>query len=192
LQDDRQRLLERYKLEDVALKVVGIGSVGTTCAVALMYAPDNEPLMIQIKEATASVFEPFAGKSEYKNHGQRVVAGQRIMQAASDIFLGWTQFDNGRHFYFRQLRDTKVTLETSTWEGSHLTKIAEIMGAVLAKAHARSGDAAVIDGYLGSDNTFDRAIVDFSLQYADQAERDHAEMEAAVASGRLKAATILE
>jgi uncharacterized protein (DUF2252 family) len=192
LQDDRRRLFDRYKLIDVALKVVGIGSVGTTCGVALMYAPDDEPLMIQLKEATASVLEPFAGKSEFKNHGQRVVAGQRIMQAASDIFLGWSEFDNGKHFYLRQLRDTKVTLETSTWEGQHLVKIAEVMGAVLAKAHARSGDSAVIDGYLGTGDTFDRAIVDFSLAYADQAERDHAAMEAAVRSGRMKAATILE
>jgi uncharacterized protein (DUF2252 family) len=186
LQEDKQRLLDRYRLCDIAIKVVGIGSVGTTCAVALMMAPDNEPLMLQIKEANASVLEPYAGKSAFDNHGQRVVAGQRIMQSASDIFLGWMQLDGGRHFYVRQLRDTKVKLVTSEWENNHLVAMAEVLGGVLARAHARSGDSAVISGYLGDTDEFDRAIADFSVSYADQMEKDHAALGAAVRSGRIK------
>lgn len=187
LQDDKQRLFDRYKLADVAIKVVGIGSVGTMCAVALMLAPDDEPLFLQIKEARASVLEAYLGKSSFENHGQRVVAGQRIVQSASDIFLGWTSFDNGKHFYIRQLRDTKVKPEPELWEGPQLVESAEVMGAVLAKAHARSGDAAVIKGYLGTRDTFDQAIVDFALPYADQTEKDHALLVSAVRSGKIKA-----
>jgi uncharacterized protein (DUF2252 family) len=187
LQEDKRRLFDRYKLADVAIKVVGIGSVGTVCAVALMLAPDNEPLFLQLKEANMSVLEPFWGKSEFENHGQRVVAGQRIVQAASDIFLGWTKFEDGRHFYIRQLRDTKVKPEAELWEGEELVEIAEVMGATLARAHARSGDAAQISGYLGEDDEFDRAIADFATTYADQAEKDHTRLVAAVRSGRLKA-----
>ncbi|MBY0356828.1 MAG: DUF2252 domain-containing protein [Candidatus Obscuribacterales bacterium] len=187
LQDDRRRLFDRYKMEDVAIKVVGIGSVGTMCAVALMLAPDDEPLFLQIKEARRSVLEDYLGKSSFDNHGQRVVAGQRIVQSASDIFLGWTQFDNGRHFYIRQLRDTKVKPEPELWEGPQLVESAEVMGAVLAKAHARSGDAAIIKGYLGTKDTFDRALMQFALPYADQTEKDHALLVEAVRSGKIKA-----
>lgn len=187
LQEDRQQLVGRYRLADLAMKVVGIGSVGTVCAVALMIAPDNEPLLLQIKEARESVLEPYAGKSVFDNHGRRVVAGQRIAQSASDIFLGWTEFDNGKHFYVRQLRDTKVKPEPELWDGPQLLEIAEVMGFVLARAHARTGDAAIIRGYLGSHDTFDQAIADFSLSYSDQTERDHAALVKAVDSGRLKA-----
>ncbi|CAN5121476.1 DUF2252 domain-containing protein [soil metagenome] len=187
LQEDRQRLFNRYRLSDFAIKVVGIGSVGTMCAVAVMLAPDDEPLLLQIKEARSSVLEPYAGKSEFENHGQRVVAGQRIVQSASDIFLGWTSFDDGRHFYIRQLRDTKVKPEPELWQGPQLLEIAETLGSVLARAHARSGDAAYIRGYLGSDTTFDEAIAEFSLAYAQQSVKDHAQLVEAVKSGRIKA-----
>ena len=187
LQEDKRRLFNRYKFCDSAIKVVGIGSVGTMCVVALLFAPDDEPLFLQFKEAKSSVLEPYAGKSIFDNHGQRVVEGQRIIQSASDIFLGWTKLHDGRHFYIRQLRDTKVKLEPEVWDGPQLLEIAEVMGSVLAKAHARSGDAALIRGYLGSTDVFDKAIADFSLCYADQTERDHAALVAAVRSGRVKA-----
>ncbi len=189
LQEVNRRFINRYRLEDVAIKVVGIGSVGTLCAVALLLAPDDEPLFLQIKEARESVLQPFVGKSAFENQGQRVVEGQRIIQSASDMLLGWTQFDDGRHFYIRQLRDTKIKPEPELWDGEQIVDIAEVMGSVLAKAHARSGDAAFISGYLGGleEASFDAAIVDFSLNYADQVERDHALLEAAVKSGRLKA-----
>lgn len=186
LQEDKARLFGRYRLADVAIKVVGIGSVGTTCAVALMLAPDNEPLFLQLKEAKASVLEPYAGKSEFENHGQRVVAGQRIIQSASDIFLGWTKMDNGKHFYLRQLRDTKVKPEPELWEGPQLVEIAEVMGAVLAKAHARSGDAAVIRGYLGAKETFDQAISSFAVAYADQVESDYSLLVKAYEAGKIQ------
>lgn len=187
LQEHTRRLVNRYKVEDVAIKVVGIGSVGTLCAVALLLGPENEPLILQIKEARHSVLETYVGKSTFENQGQRVVEGQRIIQSASDMFLGWTEFENGKHFYVRQLRDTKVKPEPELWGGPQMIEIAEVMGRVLARAHARSGDAAVISGYLGDTNSFDLAITDFALNYADQTERDHALLLAAIKSGRLKA-----
>ncbi|HEY9712929.1 MAG TPA: DUF2252 family protein, partial [Chroococcales cyanobacterium] len=149
-------------------------------------APDNEPLLLQFKEANASVLEKYAGKSEFANHGQRVVAGQRISQSASDIFLGWTELDNGKHFYIRQLRDTKIKLEPQLWAGEHLVEIAGVMGMVLARSHARSGDAAIIKGYLGSKNTFDQALAAFAIKYADQTLRDYEAMTSAVTGGRIK------
>ncbi len=187
LQDDRKRLFDRYKLADVAIKVVGIGSVGTLCAIALMLAPDDEPLILQIKEARPSVLEEYAGRSTFENHGQRVIAGQRIIQAASDIFLGWTKFDDGKHFYIRQLRDTKVKPDPLQWGPAQMVEIAQVMAVILAKAHARSGDAALLSGYLGNSDVFDKAIADFSVGYADQTEKDHAALVAAVRSGRIKA-----
>lgn len=194
LQEVNRRLVNRYRLEDVAIKVVGIGSVGTLCAVALLLAPDNEPLLLQIKEAKESVLQPYVGKSAFENRGQRVVEGQRIIQSASDIFLGWTQFDDGKHFYIRQLRDTKVKPEPELWDGPQTIEIAEVMGSVLAKAHARSGDAAFVSGYLGGaeESSFDAAVTDFALNYADQVERDHALLVAAIKSGRIKAKEELE
>jgi len=160
--------------------------VGTRCFIVLFYSSDRHPLLLQFKEANASVLEPYAGKSEFNNHGKRVVAGQRISQSASDVFLGWTEMDNGKHFYIRQLRDTKVKLEPETWDGDHMVEIAEVMGAVLARAHARTGDAAILRGYLGSRSTFDEAIAEFAVQYADQAEKDFAVFDAAVKSERIK------
>jgi uncharacterized protein (DUF2252 family) len=189
LQEDKRHLLERYRLVDIAIKVVGIGSVGTTCAVALLLAPDNEPLFLQLKEASASVLENYCGVSALENHGERVVAGQRIMQSASDIFLGWMKLDSGKHFYVRQLRDTKIKLEPDSWDDERLIAMSSVLGGVLARAHARSGDSAVISGYLGETDEFDNAIAQFSLAYADQAAKDHALLEAAVNSGKIKVDT---
>jgi uncharacterized protein (DUF2252 family) len=187
LQEDKRRLFSRYKFVDCAIKVVGIGSVGTTCMVLLMLAADDEPLFLQMKEARESVLEPYAGKSTFENRGQRVVEGQRIIQSASDIFLGWTDFGgDDKHFYIRQLRDTKIKLEPELWDGKVMTEMALIMGAVLARAHARSGDSAVISGYLGNNEEFDEAVTDFALAYADQVERDHALLCQAATSGRIK------
>jgi uncharacterized protein (DUF2252 family) len=187
LQDDKQRLFERYKLADTAIKVVGIGSVGTTCAVALFLGPDDEPLFLQVKEARQSVLEPYCGKSTFENHGERVVAGQRIMQSASDIFLGWMKLDDGKHFYVRQLRDTKVKLTPEAWGGNHLAAMADVLGGTLSRAHARSGDSAVIAGYLGDSSEFDTAIADFAIAYADQTEKDHAELQKAIKAGKIEA-----
>lgn len=187
LQEDKKRLFSRYRFVDCAIKVVGIGSVGTTCIVLLMLAPDDEPLFLQMKEARPSVLEAQAGKSTFENRGQRVVEGQRIIQSASDIFLGWTDFGgDDKHFYIRQLRDTKIKLEPELWDGKMMTEMAEIMGAVLARAHARSGDSAVISGYLGNNDEFDEAVTDFALAYADQVERDHALLVKAANSGRIQ------
>jgi uncharacterized protein (DUF2252 family) len=187
LQDDKRRLLERYQLCDIAIKVVGIGSVGTTCAVALYLAPDNEPLFLQLKEARPSVLEEYCGQTQFDTNGERVVAGQRIMQSASDIFLGWMKLASGQHFYVRQLRDTKIKLVPEDWSESHLSVMAAVVGGVLARAHARSGDSAVISGYLGDSEQFDEAIADFAIAYADQTERDHALLEQAVKSGKIAA-----
>jgi uncharacterized protein (DUF2252 family) len=189
LQEDKRRLLDRYKLADLAIKVVGVGSVGTTCLVALMLAPDDEPLFLQIKEARQSVLEPYAGMSAFDNHGQRVVEGQRIMQSASDIFLGWMKAKSGKHFYVRQLRDMKLKLEPELWDAEQIVDSAKVMGAVLARAHARSGDSAVISGYLGFSEGFDEAIANFSCAYADQVERDYEALTAAVKAGRIQTAT---
>ncbi len=186
LQEDKRRLFSRYRYVDSALKVVGIGSVGTMCAIALLLAPDDEPLFLQIKEARPSVFEEFVGESSFENRGQRVVEGQRIMQSASDIFLGWTKFDEGKHFYVRQLRDTKIKLEPEFWDAKIMLEMAQIMGSVLARAHARSGDSAVISGYLGSEPIFDEAMTDFAVLYADQVEKDHAELVEAYKSGKIE------
>ena len=185
LQEDKQRLFDRHKLQDIAVKVVGIGSVGTMCAIALFLAPDNEILLLKIKEASRSVLEAYAGKSEYANSGQRVVAGQRIAQSASDTFLGWTCFPGGRHFYIQQLRDTKVKPEVDLWTGNDTVESAILMGAALARAHARSGDAAVIAGYLGDNDSFDQAISEFAIAYANQTEKDHFDLVKAVNSGRI-------
>ncbi|MCC7529477.1 MAG: DUF2252 domain-containing protein [Candidatus Melainabacteria bacterium] len=190
LQWDKQRLFDRYKLVDFAIKVVGIGSVGTTCGILLFLAPDDEPLLLQAKEARPSVLEAYVGKSTFENNGERVVAGQRIVQSASDIFLGWTQSQEGKDFYIRQLRDTKVKLEAQFWDAKEMVDIAKLMGQVLARAHARSGDAAVISGYLGNNDEFDKAIGQFAVAYADQTEKDFAALTAAVNSGRIKAAAI--
>ncbi len=180
-------LFDRFHLCDTAVKVVGVGSVGTTCGIALFMAADDDPLFLQIKQANASVLEPYAGKSLHGNHGQRVVIGQRLMQSASDMFLGWSQGHLSRHYYVRQLRDVKISAEIESMDDEILRLYAEACGWALARAHARSGDAAMIAGYMGSGTTFDEAICDFAVDYADQAERDHKAFVKAFREGRVKA-----
>jgi uncharacterized protein (DUF2252 family) len=189
LQDDRRHLLERFEVVDMARKVVGVGSVGTRAFIVLLQGRDaQDPLFLQIKEATASVMEPYLGKSRYKQHGERVVQGQRMMQAASDIYLGWTRgLDVRRHFYWRQLRDMKGSADPEAMAPVGLTFYARTCGWTLARAHARSGDAVAIAAYLGDSDAFDKSITDFSQRYADQNERDYQEFVNAVRSGRLEA-----
>lgn len=187
LNEDRRILLDRYKLMDAALKIVGIGSVGTRCGVLLLMAADNDPLILQIKEARSSVLEPYTRTSTYNHHGRRVVAGQRLMQAHSDIFLGWTTGLQGYHFYLRQLTDMKMSPMPELWSTERSVEVAEAFGWVLARAHARSGDAAVLAGYMGSNDTFDKAIASFAVAYADQTETDHKALVEAVKRGRLQA-----
>ena len=189
LQDDRRRLLERFEIVDAARKVVGVGSVGTRAFIVLLQGRDaQDPLFLQIKEATASVLEPYVRKSRYRQHGERVVQGQRLMQAASDIYLGWTKgVDVRRHFYWRQLRDMKGSALVEDMIPLGLTFYAGICGWTLARAHARSGDPVAIAEYLGAGDAFDKSITDFSERYADQNERDYQEFTKAVRSGRLEA-----
>ena len=194
LQGDRRKLIERFRLVDAARKVVGVGSVGTRAWIVLMLGRDNEdPLFMQAKEAEASVLEPFLGKSEFANHGQRVVEGQRLMQAASDIMLGWihtTGLDGvERDFYLRQLWDAKGSAIVDVMQPDALAVYAQLCGATLAKAHARSGDAIAIANYLGKSDAFDRALSEFGEAYADQNERDYDALKEAVESGRVKAET---
>jgi uncharacterized protein (DUF2252 family) len=186
LPDERRVLFDRYRLEDSAAKVVGIGSVGTRCMVALFFDKENHPLMLQIKEAVPSVLAPYAGKSRYDNQGQRVVVGQRLMQSSSDIFLGWARGRHGRDFFVRQLRDMKFSPPIERANAVQLKRYAAICGGILARAHAKSGDASTISGYLGKSDRFDRALGAFALAYADQNEQDHAALVAAVRSGRVE------
>jgi uncharacterized protein (DUF2252 family) len=180
-------LFDRFELLDVALKVVGIGSVGTFCEVALFRDAQAAPLFLQIKEARASVLEPYAGRSLSSTHGQRVVYGQRLMQAASDIFLGWmVGLQRGRHFYVRQLRDMKIAMPVDANDPSDLAYFADACGWALALAHARTGDPAMIAGYLGSSDAFDDAIVEFADSYADQTEQDYDALLRAIKSRRIK------
>lgn len=181
LPEHTRLLFDRFHLCDMAIKVVGVGSVGTLCLIALYMAADEDPLFLQIKQANASVLEPYAGKRLHSNHGQR------LMQSASDIFLGWSQGRRGRHFYVRQLRDMKLSAIIESFNEEILRTYAEACGWALARAHARSGDAAMISGYMGSGNMFDEAICDFAVDYADQAERDHKAFVKAVREGRVKA-----
>jgi uncharacterized protein (DUF2252 family) len=189
LQDDRRRLLERFEIVDAARKVVGVGSVGTRAFIVLLQGRDaQDPLFLQIKEATASVLEAYLPKSRFRQHGQRVVEGQRMMQAASDIYLGWTKgLDVNRHFYWRQLRDMKGSVEVETLRPAGLTFYAQICGWTMARAHARSGDPVAIAAYLGASDAFDKSITDFSQRYADQNEQDYEEFIKAIRSGRLQA-----
>jgi hypothetical protein len=189
LQDDRRHLLERFKVVDAARKVVGVGSVGTRAFIVLLEGRDEQdPLFLQIKEATASVLEAYLPKSRYRQHGERVVQGQRMMQAASDIYLGWTKgLDVNRHFYWRQLRDMKGSAVVEAMTPTGMTFYARICGWTLARAHARSGDPIAIAEYLGGGDEFDRSITDFSERYADQNEDDYQQFVKAIRSGRLKA-----
>jgi len=180
-------LFDRFGFSDLAIKVVGVGSVGTLCMVGLFMAADHDPLFLQIKEANASVLEPYAGKSRHPNHGQRVIAGQRLMQSASDIFLGWTRGKNNRDFYVRQLRDMKISAIVEGWDVDMLRAYGKVCGWALARAHARSGDAAKISGYMGSSASFDDAICEFAVDYADQNRRDYRVFVRAVREGGIKA-----
>ena len=187
LPDERRVLFDRYRLEDFAVKVVGIGSVGTRCMVALFFDKENHPLILQIKEAVPSVLAPYAGKSAYDNQGQRVVIGQRLMQSSSDIFLGWARGREGRDFFVRQLRDMKFSAPAEGATAVMLKRYAAICGGILARAHAKSGDASTISGYLGKSDSFDQALGEFAMAYADQNELDHAALVKAVSSGRVEA-----
>jgi uncharacterized protein (DUF2252 family) len=195
LEHGRRMLLEEFRLTDFARKVVGVGSVGTRAWIALLLGRDGrDPLFLQMKEAEASVLEGFLGPSEFDNHGERVVAGQRLMQASSDIFLGWLHVESGldgqaRDFYGRQLKDWKGSAEVERMVPRGMAAYGRLCGWTLARAHARSGDRVAISAYLGKSDTFDRAIVEFSRAYAEQNERDYRALAAAVESGRITAET---
>jgi uncharacterized protein (DUF2252 family) len=184
LQPDRRQLFQRYRLQDSAIKVVGVGSVGTRCYLSLLLADESDPLFLQVKEARRSVLESPRGRSRYAHQGVRVVDGQRLMQGASDIFLGWARTKN-HDYYLRQFRDMKVSAEIETFRPATLVGYATLCGWALARAHAKAGDAAMIAGYLGSTDQFDNALAKYSEAYADQAERDFTTFKAAVRSGRL-------
>lgn len=184
---ERQVVLNRYRIVDVARKVVGVGSVGTRCAVVLLMAGEHDPLLLQFKQALPSVLEPYAGTSPYSNHGERVVTGQRMLQSASDMFLGWTRDVKGRSYYFRQLRDMNMKIDLEKMARSDWLEYINICGWTLARAHARTSDSALISGYLGKSDAFDSALVKFAVSYADQADRDHATLVKAIRAGRLKA-----
>ncbi len=186
LTDDRRALFDRYRLVDAAIKVVGIGSVGRRCWIALFMSAENDPLFLQFKEARASVLEPYAGRSAYSHHGQRVVMGQRLMQPASDLFLGWLDGIKGRQLYARQLRDAKIKPAIETFNAEDLLFFAEGCGWALARSHAKAGDAWTISGYLGGGDQFDEAMGSFALAYADQAEADHAALKRAVRAGKIQ------
>jgi uncharacterized protein (DUF2252 family) len=195
LEHDRRALLEEFRLTDFARKVVGVGSVGTRAWIALMLGRDDQdPLFLQMKEAEASVLEEFLGPSEFDNHGERVVNGQRLMQATSDIFLGWLHVESGldgheRDFYGRQLKDWKGSAETEQMLPTGMAAYGKLCGWTLARAHARSGDRIAIASYLGKGPTFDRAILEFSRAYAEQNELDYKALAAAVKSGKITAET---
>jgi uncharacterized protein (DUF2252 family) len=182
-----QSLLDRYEIKDAAMKVVGIGSVGTSCAVILFMASEGDPLFLQVKEARASVLEPYAGASVFPHHGQRIVDGYRLMQPASDMFLGWTIGLEKRHYFVRQLRDIKVSIRVETFGAPEMDLYAAWCGRALALSHARSGWSAILSGYMGKSDAFDQAIADFSVAYADQNEKDHSALESAVRTGKVKA-----
>jgi uncharacterized protein (DUF2252 family) len=189
LQEDRRVLLGRYRLHDVAFKVVGVGSVGTFCAIGLFVSASGAPLLLQIKEAQESVLAPFAGPSAYAVHGERVVVGQRMMQAATDVFLGWTLHPlNERYFYVRRLKDSRLA-NLGEQAAASLPFRAALTGLTLARAHARTGDAALVSAALGEGSGFERAIADFAVAYADQTERDWRSFQAAIAAGRIVAGT---
>jgi uncharacterized protein (DUF2252 family) len=186
LQEDRRHLLDRYRFVDTARKVVGVGSVGTRAYVVLLEGRDqDDPLFLQVKEAGPSILESYVESNTYEQHGHRVVAGQRLMQAASDIFLGWFRGTEGRDFYWRQLRDMKGSANVEGMSPDELALYGKLCGWALARAHARSGDRVQISAYLGKSERFDGAIADFAKEYADQTERDHAALCAAVKSGRV-------
>ncbi|MFM7617940.1 MAG: DUF2252 domain-containing protein [Actinomycetes bacterium] len=184
LNHDRRHLLERFRFVALGRKVVGVGSVGTQALFAVYVDDGGAPLLLQFKQALASVLEPYAGPSEYPTHGERVVAGQRLMQAASDAFLGWARVeDTGVDYYFRQLRDMKGSFDLAFMSPAGFVHYARLCGVTLARAHVRSGDGDALAGYLGDGGVFDRAIASFAVAYADQAERDHAALQRAIDDG---------
>ena len=187
LQDDRRVLFDRYEFIDAAVKVVGIGSVGTACFIALFASAAGNPLFLQMKEANASVLEAYAGASAYAHHGERVVQGQRLLQPASDLFLGWATGKRGRTFYVRQLRDVKLSPLIETFDASMLMTYGRLCGWALARAHAKANGPWAVAGYLGKGEDFDEAMGDFAVAYADQAERDYEVLKAAVRAGRIDA-----
>jgi len=188
LPPDRQTLLDKFKPIDMALKVVGVGSVGTRCLILLLEGRnEQDPLFLQVKEAGPSVLEAYLPASPYENHGERVVQGQRLMQASSDIFLGWSPAHDGRDYYWRQLRDWKESFDVDHADEKNLRDYARACGWTLARTHARSGDPAAIDGYLGSSDTFDEAITTFADKYADQNETDYQAYSDAIDRGELEA-----
>ena len=189
LPEERRVILDRYHIVDIARKVVGVGSIGTRCAVILLMAGHDDPLLLQFKQALPSVLDPYAGKSRYANHGERVVTGQRMLQSTSDIFLGWTRDDEGHDYYFRQLRDMKMTSNVEDMSEQEWIEYVELCGWALALGHARTGDPGRIAGYLGKNDTFDQAIAKFAIDYADQTERDYAVLVKAIRTGRLPART---
>ena len=185
----RRLLLDRFEVVDYAMKVVGVGSVGTFCGILLLMSGNGDPLFLQFKEARQSVLEPYCGASPFGHSGQRVVAGQRAMQAASDIFLGWATGAGAlkRHFFIRQLSDAKIKPVVEIMKEANLKAYARLCGMALARAHARSDDAAVLTGYMGKSTAFEDALADFSVAYADQNEQDHAALVAAVRNGKIEA-----
>jgi len=189
LASDRQRLFERYAFQDVAVKVVGVGSVGTRCTIALFLADEIDPLFLQIKEARQSAIEPPGAQGRFAHEGERVVLGQRLMQAASDIFLGWAEVPGSEDYYVRQLRDMKVSVDINAFRARTLIDYGVACGWALARAHAKAGDAATIAGYLGRGDRFDRAVARYACAYADQVERDFAAFEAGIRSGRFPVET---
>ena len=182
LPEHTRLLFDRYHFFDLSFKVVGVGSVGTVCAVALF---------LQIKEARTSVLEPYAGKSVHANNGQRVIAGQRLMQSASDVFLGWARGQSGRDVYVRQLRDMKMSAIIEDMDAPLLRQYGRMCAQALARAHARSGDAARLAGYMGSGSSFDEAIGEFAVEYADQNRSDHRTFVQAIREGRIEGASDL-
>ena len=186
LPPERRMILDRYHLVDVAQKVVGVGSVGTVCSILLLMGDDDvrDPLFLQLKQAQASVLEPYGGPSVYHNHAERVVVGQHLIQESSDVLLGWSTLDS-KDFYVRQLRDMRASIDVVTLGPKGLIGKGEACGAALARAHARTGDPARISGYLGEGDPFDAAVTDFAEAYADQTERDHAEFLRAIKKGRI-------
>lgn len=189
LSPEKHLLLKRYELVDVAIKVVGVGSVGTFCGIALLISGNGDPLFLQFKQARKSVLEPYAGASSYSHAGQRVVIGQKVMQAASDMFLGWYSgiAFQGMEFYVRQLNDAKIKPVVEIMKPENLKNYARLCGQALARAHTRSGDAVVLTGYMGKSSVFADALANFSEAYADQNERDHAALVQAVRDGRIEA-----
>jgi uncharacterized protein (DUF2252 family) len=188
LPEDRRVLIDKFEMVDIARKVVGIGSVGTSCGVILMSSSEQDSLILQLKEARQSVLEPYAGASKYAHHGQRVVAGQKLMQAASDMFLGWLTGKRKpyRHFFIRQLRDVKIGANTALWTKTDFKTLPKLVGEILARAHGRSGDPAALRGYLGKNDAFENAITSYATAYAKQTERDYNQFLKACRSGRLK------